>query len=65
NAFWESLAFELPLAEKGNGNVWRRWIDTGLDSPDDIVEWRKAPLIQGYSYRVEPRSVAVLYAEME
>ena len=65
NAFWESLAFELPLAEKGKGNVWRRWIDTGLDSPDDIVEWRKAPLIQGYSYRVEPRSVAVLYAEME
>jgi isoamylase len=65
NAFWESLEFELPLAEKGSENVWRRWIDTGLDSPDDIVEWRKAPRIQGYSYRVEPRSVAVLFADIE
>ncbi len=65
NAFWEPLEFELPPAEKASGNFWRRWIDTGLDSPDDIVEWRRAPLIQGYTYCVEPRSVAVLYADME
>jgi len=64
NAYWEPLEFELPLTDKGAGNVWHRWIDTGLDSPNDIVEWRAAPVVQGFTYRVEPRSVALLYADI-
>jgi isoamylase len=64
NAYWEPLEFELPPDERGNGNVWRRWIDTGLDSPNDIAEWQAAPLIPGHSYRAEPRSVVLLYAHI-
>ena len=32
---------------------WRRWIDTALDSPDDIVPWQEAPAVPGQLYRVE------------
>ena len=35
NAFWEALDFELP--NEPDREPWRRWIDTSLDSPDDIV----------------------------
>ena len=64
NAFWEPLEFELPLMEKGNGNAWRRWIDTGLDSPDDIAEWQAAPVVPGDTYRAQPRSVVVVFANL-
>jgi isoamylase len=59
NAYWEPLAFELPALDAGS--TWRRWIDTGLDSPNDIVPWRTAPPISGESYRAESRSVVVVY----
>ena len=39
NAYWESLDFELPPV----AGSWRRWIDTSLHAPQDIVEWQKAP----------------------
>jgi glycogen operon protein len=57
NAYWEPLEFELP-ANSG----WRRWIDTSLDSPEDIVPWKDARPIAGRTYRVGSHSVAVLYA---
>jgi len=60
NAYWEPLEFELPSA--GEGNSWRRWIDTALDSPHDIVPWQTAPVIAVNSYRAEARSVVMLYA---
>ena len=63
NAYWEALDFELPPV--GNGNPWRRWIDTALDSPNDIVEWQSSPSITGNTYRAEPRSVVVLFAGIE
>jgi len=63
NAYWEPLSFELPTAADGVGSPWRRWVDTFLDSPDDIVEWERAPAIGGTSYRVEPRSMVLLIAE--
>jgi isoamylase len=50
---------------EGDGFSWRRWIDTGLDSPQDIVQWQRAPAIPGYSYRAAPRSVVVLLANLE
>ncbi len=40
NAFWEALNFELPTLDVGN--TWQRWIDTSLDSPNDIVSWRRS-----------------------
>jgi isoamylase len=61
NAYWEPLDFELPQPGKGDGNPWRRWIDTTLDSPQDIVPWQTAPSVPGFSYRAGPRSVVVLF----
>jgi glycogen operon protein len=64
NAYWEPLEFELPPVKQGGRDAWRRWIDTGLDSPDDIVEWQAAPVVPGYTYRVGSRSVVLLYADI-
>jgi isoamylase len=62
NAYWEPLDFELPPVNNGCRDPWRRWIDTYLDSPQDIVSWQTAPSVPGYTYRVGPRSMVVLYA---
>jgi isoamylase len=62
NAYWEALEFELPPLTEGGRDSWRRWIDTALDSPDDIVEWERAPLVPGRAYRAALRSVVVLFA---
>jgi glycogen operon protein len=62
NAYWEPLEFELPPVDNGSQKHWRRWIDTGLDSPLDIVPWQTAPPISGDSYRAEARSVVTLFA---
>jgi glycogen operon protein len=59
NAYWETLDFELPALETG---AWRRWIDTALDSPDDIVPWEEAPPISGNTYRAANRSVVMLFS---
>ena len=64
NAYWEPLEFELPPPPDGCPRPWRRWIDTFLDSPDDIVEWEGAPAVPGHRYRAEPRSVVVLVADL-
>ena len=61
NAYWELLAFELPGAAKSEQG-WRRLIDTGLDSPDDICDGPDAPLVPGETCVVQPRSVVVLFA---
>jgi glycogen operon protein len=61
NAYWESLEFELPSLG-GHADSWYRWIDTSLDSPEDIVEWRAAPAFESRAHLVGPRSVAVLFA---
>jgi isoamylase len=61
NAYWEPLEFELP---DGNHDTWKRWIDTTLDPPNDIVPWRDAPAISGSKYVAGPRSVVVLRAAL-
>ncbi len=62
NAYWEPLEFELPPFEPAGGRTWRRWIDTALESPQDIVLWETAPPVPGATYRAEARSVVVLLA---
>jgi isoamylase len=64
NAYWEPLEFELPPAGEAAA-PWRRWIDTSLDSPDDIVEWQDAPEIASPTYRTGPHSVVALYARVQ
>ncbi len=59
NAYWEPLAFELPVIQPAQS--WRRWIDTGLRLPDDIVSWYSGPEVSGNTYRVAGRSVVLLY----
>jgi isoamylase len=60
NSFWQPLDFELP--ELTTGGSWRRWIDTALDSPNDIVPWDEAPPARDGTYRAGDRSVVMLYA---
>jgi isoamylase len=64
NAYWQPLNFELPRLESAGENPWRRWIDTALDSPHDIVEWETAESVPGYAYRAESRSVVMLFTEV-
>jgi isoamylase len=62
NAYWEALDFELPPADGDSPNHWRRWIDTSLASPNDIVQWETAPLVSASRYTAAPRSVVLLVA---
>src|SRR5262249_48249957 len=62
NAYWEPLEFELP--PPGGSQVWRRWIDTSLDTPNDIVTWDDAPIFTGRTYSAGPRSVVVLWSPL-
>jgi isoamylase len=61
NAYWNPLDFELPQVDSSGENQWRRWIDTALDSPHDIVEWETAKPVPGHAYRAESRSVVMLF----
>ncbi len=47
------------------GQLWRRWIDTGLDSPLDIVPWHRLLLDSRPTYRAQARSVVVLLADLK
>lgn len=60
NGYWKALDFELPAA---SSRTWKRWIDTSLASPEDIMEWNSATPVAGATYRCGPRSVVVLIAE--
>jgi isoamylase len=64
NAYSEPLDFELPPIDAEGEERWRRWIDTFLDSPNDIVPWHLSPPVSGTTYRAEARSVVVLYANV-
>jgi len=63
NAYWEALEFELPQTGEKPKDGWRRWIDTTLDSPNDITEWQNAVPVRGGTYRAGPRSVVILLRE--
>ncbi len=61
NAWKEPLTFQLPKP-KGLAGAWRRWLDTSLASPYDIVPFGEMPLVVGDGYRLPPHSLAVLIA---
>lgn len=67
NAYWEPLEFELPEMVERNRAVerWRRWIDTSLDSPEDIVDWHCAVSVLAGTYHAGPRSTVVLFAQCD
>jgi glycogen operon protein len=59
NAYWEPLSFEVPILPANA--PWRRWIDTALKSPDDIVHWMEAPPVVENAYLAQARSVVMLF----
>ena len=63
NAYWEPLEFQLPTWGGTGHQPWRRWIDTGLRSPDDITPWQLAPSWTASTYRAHARSAVVLFRE--
>jgi isoamylase len=65
NAYWEALDFELPLAPEAADAGWQRWIDTSLQSPEDIMDAAAAPPVAGMQYRVTPRSVVALFSRTD
>jgi len=65
NASWESKSFQLPQVSDDRPIAWRRWIDTFMESPHDIVDWKCASLLPGYTYLVESRSTVVLFSHEE
>jgi glycogen operon protein len=65
NALWDRQTFELPRESEGRVIEWRRWIDTGLDSPEDIVKWQEAKAVGAWRYEAEARSVVVLHASAD
>jgi len=60
NAYDHPLDFDLPPLDDSRDS-WRRWIDTALDSPNDIVDWQPVERFSA-TYHAEPRSVVVLTA---
>lgn len=65
NTFWEELKFEVPPVTEFNGHDWNRWIDTSLESPEDISSWDEAEAVREAVYPVQPRSVVVLVARLK
>jgi isoamylase len=61
NGYEEPLDFELPPCSAGQ--CWRRWIDTSLASPHDIVEWQNALPVADCTYRASSRSVVLLLTD--
>jgi len=60
NAYWEPLDFELPPVPPEFEGPWRRWMDTGRESPEDICEWRSGWPVTDGRYPVQPRSLVLL-----
>jgi glycogen operon protein len=57
NMYWESLEFDVPTVP---GRRWFRSVDTSLRSPRDIADPGDEALFGGPSFRVAPRSIAIL-----
>ncbi|MGZ3383195.1 MAG: hypothetical protein ACXVBB_23500, partial [Isosphaeraceae bacterium] len=59
-ALWHQLNFTIQESRSGS---WKRAIDTGLESPDDIAEPGREVAVTSMEYRVHARSVVVLIGE--
>jgi glycogen operon protein len=58
NAHWDPQVFDLPTLPSSR---WYRFVDTMLDSPDDIAESNESGTpVTGGQYEMGPRSVVIL-----
>ena len=63
NAWSEPVTFRIPVAP--TRRRWRRLIDTGLPSPDDIVETENGPAVaEGAQYTLNAFATLVLISEV-
>ncbi len=62
NAYHNALEFELPQLKETMS--WKRWIDTALESPDDICYWENAVTISKEKYLVQPYTSVILIAKL-
>jgi isoamylase len=60
NAYTQSLEFELPGFVEQKKCNWKRWIDTSLESPNDISEIKETAGIFEGLYKLYPYSLVVL-----
>jgi glycogen operon protein len=60
NSYDRELLFQLPESIESKPVAWKRWIDTNLESPEDICLWADTKPYNGYSYNVAPHSMVVL-----
>lgn len=65
NAYWEPLQFELPPLGRNKRSSWQRWINTALESPEDIIDWKTAPPVPKDFYSVGARSVVALFSSLQ
>ena len=62
NAYVKPLDFSIPAAP--SGRPWRRFVDTALPSPDDIVDEGSGPHVPVLgSYRLQAHSTIILVSE--
>jgi glycogen operon protein len=57
NAYWEPLEF---VVQEGRPSEWRRVVDTGQASPDDICDPARELRLTSRRYATSPRSIVVL-----
>jgi glycogen operon protein len=62
NAYWEPLDFEVPPRETAS-EAWRVRVDTYADPPHDVYESAEAPIVEGATFRVQPRSIVMLLSQ--
>lgn len=62
NGHWDDCDFAL---QNGKPTQWRRVVDTGRPSPEDIIEPGKEPGLENGKCRLRGRSVVVLRKERE
>jgi glycogen operon protein len=63
NAYGEPLKFHLPSPDPNS--YWKRWIDTSLESPNDISRWSKAAAFTESEYLVDAHSIVILISMPE
>jgi isoamylase len=62
NGYVKPLDFRIPAAP--SGRPWRRFIDTALPSPEDIVEEDRGPRVPIFErYRLEAHATIILVSE--
>jgi Glucosamine-6-phosphate isomerases/6-phosphogluconolactonase len=61
-AYWEFLEFELPVLSEAY-EPWWRCIDTFLAPPEDACPLEDSPIVRSKTYRVQPRSLVILFAK--